>query len=138
MDKQENKFSFEDRFRFGKNWRRFHSVLNEDRINIAVKSIKDSLNVDDLNGSSFLDIGSGTGLFSLAAKRLGARVHSFDYDIDSVECTKLLKDRFYQNDDNWQIEQGSVLDKKYVKSLGQFDIVYSWGFYIIPEICGKH
>ena len=30
-----------------------------------------------------LDIGSGSGLFSLAARRLGARVHSFDYDTDS-------------------------------------------------------
>lgn len=28
---------------------------------------------------------------------------------------------------NWQIEQGSVLDREYLESLGQFDIVYSWG-----------
>ena len=85
------------------------------------------LRVDTLAGRSFLDIGSGSGLFSLAARRLGARVVSFDFDPKSVACTRELRRRFFPDDADWRIEEGSVLDAGYVESLGRFDIVYSWG-----------
>ena len=65
------------RFRFGKNWSRFLSVLDYRRIFEAEKSLKETLGVEDLTGESFLDIGSGSGLFSLVAQRIGACVHSF-------------------------------------------------------------
>lgn len=116
-----------DRFEFGENWKRFLSVLNDERIAEAEKSLKEMLEVENLQGKSFLDIGSGSGLFSLAAHRLGAKVYSFDYDPQSVACTQELKRRYFTDDANWTIEQGSVLDVEYLKSLGQFDIVYSWG-----------
>lgn len=80
-----------------------------------------------LDGLSFLDIGSGSGLFSLAARRLGATVHSFDYDPNSVKSTAALRDRFFEGDLGWTLEQGSILNRDYVKSLGTHDIVYSWG-----------
>jgi 2-polyprenyl-3-methyl-5-hydroxy-6-metoxy-1,4-benzoquinol methylase len=116
------------RFRFGKNWGRFLRVLDDERIAQAERSLTEMLEVTDLRGCSFLDVGSGSGLFSLAAKRLGAtRVHSFDYDADSVACTRELKRRFYAGEVAWTIEQGSVLDESYLQSLGTFDIVYSWG-----------
>jgi len=115
------------RFKFGKNWLRFLSVLNQGRISGAEKSLKDMLEVDNLNGKSFLDIGSGSGLFSLAARRLGAIVFSFDCDSLCVACTKELKRRYYHDDENWKIEEGSVLDKTYLSRLGEYDIVYSWG-----------
>jgi 2-polyprenyl-3-methyl-5-hydroxy-6-metoxy-1,4-benzoquinol methylase len=115
------------RFEFGKNWVRFLGVLNNERIAEAEKSLKKMLEVDNLAGNSFLDIGSGSGLFSLAARRLGARVHSFDCDPQSVECTVELRRRFFSQDTNWIIEEGSVLDQGYIESLGVFDIVYSWG-----------
>ena len=79
------------RFAFGANWARFLSVLDEDRIVEAEKSLQTMLEVQDLKGKTFLDIGSGSGLFSLAARRLGASVHSFDYDPQSVACTAELK-----------------------------------------------
>jgi 2-polyprenyl-6-hydroxyphenyl methylase/3-demethylubiquinone-9 3-methyltransferase len=85
------------------------------------------LEANSLAGTSFLDIGSGSGLFSLAARRLGARVHSFDYDPNSVGCTEELKHRYYADDDLWTIESGSALDAAYIESLGKFDVVYSWG-----------
>jgi 2-polyprenyl-3-methyl-5-hydroxy-6-metoxy-1,4-benzoquinol methylase len=116
-----------ERFAFGDNWARFLQVLDEQRIQQAVDSLKTMLEVEDLHGKSFLDIGSGSGLFSLATKRLGAKVFSFDYDPQSVACTKELKRRYFENDNDWQIQTGSVLDKDYLKSLGKFDIVYSWG-----------
>lgn len=85
------------------------------------------LGVDTLDGKRFLDIGSGSGLFSLAARRLGAQVHSFDYDPQSVACTTELKRRYFSNDTAWTIEEGSALDAAYINRLGQFDVVYSWG-----------
>ncbi len=116
-----------DRFEFGKNWQRFLSVLNSDRIAEAKASLQQMLEVESLQGKTFLDIGSGSGLFSLAARQLGAKVHSFDYDPQSVACTQELKRRYFPDDNNWVVVQNSVLDADYVKSLGQFDIVYSWG-----------
>jgi 2-polyprenyl-3-methyl-5-hydroxy-6-metoxy-1,4-benzoquinol methylase len=116
-----------ERFAFGENWARFLKVLDEQRIQQAVDSLKMMLEVDNLNGKSFLDIGSGSGLFSLAAKRLGAKVFSFDYDPRSVACTMELKRRYFENDNDWEVQTGSVLNKKYLNSLGKFDIVYSWG-----------
>jgi 2-polyprenyl-6-hydroxyphenyl methylase/3-demethylubiquinone-9 3-methyltransferase len=116
-----------ERFAFGANWSRFLSVLNEDRIRRAERSLQDMLEVETLDGKLFLDIGSGSGLFSLAARRLGASVHSFDYDGQSVACTTELRRRFFPDDPQWKIENGSVLDRDYLASLGTFDVVYSWG-----------
>ena len=115
------------RFEFGQNWRRFLSVIDGQRIFIAEQSLRDMLEVDTLDGKSFLDIGSGSGLFSLAARNLGARVHAFDYDAEAVVCTSELKRRFRSDDILWTIEEGSVLDAEYLASLGTFDIVYAWG-----------
>ncbi|HMQ03359.1 MAG TPA: class I SAM-dependent methyltransferase [Pyrinomonadaceae bacterium] len=115
------------RFGFGKNWAAFLGVLDDDRIERAERSLSEMLETDDLSGRTFLDIGSGSGLFSLAARRLGATVFSFDFDTDSVACAIELRRRYFPDDDSWSVEQGSVLDDAYMASLGQFDIVYSWG-----------
>lgn len=115
------------RFEFGKNWKSFLSVLDDERIHEAERSLNEMLEVSDLTGKSFLDIGSGSGLFSLAARRMGAKVYSFDYDPQSVACTSELRRRYSQEDSNWSIEEGSVLETGYLKSLGKFDVIYSWG-----------
>ena len=115
------------RFEFGRNWSAFLSVLDDERIAIAESSLKRALEVEDLRGKTFIDIGCGSGLFSLAAVRLGARVHSFDYDTHSVACTAELKRRYFPDRADWIIEQASALDQDYLKKLGQFDFVYSWG-----------
>jgi 2-polyprenyl-6-hydroxyphenyl methylase/3-demethylubiquinone-9 3-methyltransferase len=116
-----------ERFGFGANWAQFLSVLNEERIEEAKSSLRRMLNVESLDGKTFLDVGSGSGLFSLAARLLGAKVHSFDYDPQSVACTAELKQRYFAGDDDWLVEPGSVLDRQYLSRLGQFDVVYSWG-----------
>src|ERR1700681_2618763 len=116
-----------ERFEFGKNWARFLSVLTESQIQSAVQSLETMLGGTDLTGRTFVDVGSGSGLFSLAARRLGARVHSFDYDPHSVACTQELRRRYYPDDPQWRVEEGSALDAEYMASLGKFDIVYSWG-----------
>lgn len=116
-----------ERFRFGENWQRFLTTLDEGRIAIAEESLRNRLEVSDLRGKRFLDIGSGSGLFSLAARRLGAQVVSFDFDPQSVASTAELKRRYFADDADWQILEGSVLDRLFLESLGTFDVVYSWG-----------
>lgn len=117
----------EDRFGFGENWTNFLELLDDQRIAEAEQSLLHYLKVDDLAGQNFLDIGSGSGLFSLAARRLGANVTSFDFDPQSVACTRELKRRYFENDDQWRVSSGSALDRPFLEQLGKFDIVYSWG-----------
>ena len=121
------------RFGFGANWARFLQHLDASRIQAAERSLLQMLGLPSLQGLRFLDAGSGSGLFSLAARRLDATVHSFDFDPQSVACTRALRERHAaergeQADDTvWRVEEGSVLDSAYLAGLGRFDIVYSWG-----------
>ena len=96
----------EARFEFGANWRRFLATVDEERIAEAMESLRSMLAVEHLEGRRFLDIGCGSGLFSLAARRLGADVRSFDFDAESVACTRELKRRYRAEDDGWTIEAG--------------------------------
>lgn len=116
------------RFAFGENWQRFLSVLDEDRIRTAESSLREMLRVGDLRDRTFLDVGCGSGLFSLAARRLGAEVTSFDRDAQSIACTTELRRRFGSGDDSsWKIQSGDVLDAPFLAALGQWDVVYAWG-----------
>ena len=117
-----------DRFAFGENWTRFARLLDASRIAEAESSLASMLGVDDLGGRSFLDVGSGSGLFSLAAARLGARrIHSFDYDADSVACTAAVRARFFPDMEDWHVERGDITSADYCAGLGAFDVVYAWG-----------
>lgn len=115
------------RFEFGKNWGQFLALLDEERIRTAGRSLQEMVPDLDFKEASFLDLGSGSGLFSLAARRLGARVSSLDIDPLSVSCTRELKNRFFPEDPGWTVLQGSVLDQDLLRSLGRFSLVYSWG-----------
>lgn len=115
------------RFAFGPNWAKFLQIIDEKRILQATSSLQSMLEVDNLEGKSFLDIGCGSGLFSLSAMRMGARVVSFDYDPESVACTNELKRRYCPDESQWIVKEGSALDAAFLQTLGKFDIVYSWG-----------
>ena len=116
------------RFKFGKNWRKFLENLSDDQIIEAQQSVVDTLELASFEGKTFIDVGSGSGLFSLSAMRLNAaQVHSFDYDPDSVACARELKRKYYPGDARWTIEQGDALDSEFINSLGEWDVVYSWG-----------
>jgi 2-polyprenyl-6-hydroxyphenyl methylase/3-demethylubiquinone-9 3-methyltransferase len=125
------------RFSFGQNWASFLKRLNQARIAEAEKNLVEFLGEKALAGRAFLDVGSGSGLSSLAARRLGATVTSFDYDSQSVACTEELRRRYMPDDPFWTIEQGSVLDTQYLARLGQFDIIYSWASCTTPVLCGR-
>lgn len=115
-------------FGFGKNWSKFLEHIDPERIEVAQQSITDFLGVKTLRGKSFVDIGCGSGLFSLAALKLGAeRVVSFDVDGDSVRCCQELRQQEH-SPDRWRVIDGSVLDRNFIDSLGgPFDVVYAWG-----------
>lgn len=115
------------RFEFGDNWAKFLRAVDDGKIGIAKNSLQEMLDVGNLERKSFLDVGSGSGLFSLAACQLGARVTSFDYDPRSVACTAELRRRYGADTAVWDVAEGSVLDPGYLQTLGTFDIVYSWG-----------
>lgn len=115
------------RFAFGNNWADFLDSVDQHRIDAAVRSLDELLDGISLAGKTFLDIGSGSGLSSLAAHLAGASVASFDYDLQSVACTETLRARFAKPAVQWTVTQGSVLDAAFMQALGQFDVVYSWG-----------
>jgi 2-polyprenyl-3-methyl-5-hydroxy-6-metoxy-1,4-benzoquinol methylase len=115
------------RFGFGRNWKRYSRGITEDSVKRAEESLKNWLPIHLLNGSRFLDAGCGSGLFSLAARQLGATVHSFDYDPDSVKSTLELRHKWCGEDPAWTVDTGSILDRSFVEGIGKYDIVYAYG-----------
>jgi 2-polyprenyl-3-methyl-5-hydroxy-6-metoxy-1,4-benzoquinol methylase len=116
-----------ERFGFGANWQRYLRDLTPQRITAAVASVSALTGRTDLRRDVFLDAGSGSGLFSLAAHQLGAQVISLDYDAQSVACAAYLRDRFAAGSERWEIRQGSVLDTELLATLPRPTILYSWG-----------
>lgn len=123
-----NEISLKERFSFGRNWLSYSKTIDQTALEKSKASMLAMLQIDNLVGKSFLDIGSGSGLSSLSAQSAGATsVVSFDFDPLSVECTRKTKCQFFPASENWTITRGSVLDRDFMLSLGTFDCVYSWG-----------
>lgn len=116
-----------DAFTFGQNWQRYiRRYLDSQRIEIAATSLKD-LTGDALAGKVFIDVGCGSGLFSLCAHRAGAaRVISVDVDPDSVKACLALR-RSLGDPPAWEVIEGSILDPELVARLPIGDVVYAWG-----------
>jgi 2-polyprenyl-3-methyl-5-hydroxy-6-metoxy-1,4-benzoquinol methylase len=115
-------------FSFGRNWQDFVSrYLTPERESIAIRSLTDFLEQQDLRGLSFLDIGCGSGLFSLAAVRLGAqKIVSLDVDPFSYDCTQSLR-QTAGSPSSWQVIRGSILDNQCASRIEPANIVYAWG-----------
>ncbi len=115
-------------FSFGRNWQQFNAqYLTPERIQLVQKSLQSFLGVQDLSGKTFLDIGAGSGIVSVAAHRLKAKeVISFDYDPQSVACNQMMREK-EGSPANWHVSEGSILDDAFVATLPKADIVYSWG-----------
>lgn len=114
-------------FSFGENWKNYLDTVTEDEVHSAKRDIEEWLGNGFVSGKTVVDIGSGSGIHSLAFYLLGAkRIYSFDADPSSVEATKRLRTKF-ESPGRWTVSHGSILDKEFLQSLGQFDIAYSWG-----------
>lgn len=116
-----------ERFQFGQNWRNYLSLVDQTKIDAAKQSLCDMLELSSLAGLRFLDLGSGSGIFSLAAHQLGAKVTSFDFDPNSVECCEILKQKYAPNQKSWTVLRGSILDTEFLNKLERYEIVYAWG-----------
>ena len=115
-----------DRFEFGKNWEQFSGLVDETRIADASNRLASLLRSNDLSGRSFLDIGCGSGLHSLAALRMGAaRVVAIDLDPHSVATTRAVLERFAPGQQAL-VKEMSAFDLA-SRPFGEFDVVYSWG-----------
>lgn len=116
----------ENHYEFGANWKDYLKNLDEAAIVQATKDFAILVPEELVRGKSFIDIGSGSGLHSLAAIRLGARmVLAVDIDPDSVEATWTTLGK-HAPDASFRAIQKSILDPD-ARSLGKFDVVYSWG-----------
>lgn len=117
------------RFGFGRNWRSYvASALNQERVCAAKESLCRLYKLNTFAGKTFLDIGCGSGLPSLAACLLGAEaVVSFDYDVESVHTSRRVRGMWNVSPERWQIVQGSILDDEFLTKIDRSDLVYSWG-----------
>jgi SAM-dependent methyltransferase len=116
------------RFGFGRNWQRYlDRSFSPDRLEIARRHLLRFLGQETLAGLRVLDIGSGSGINSLAALEAGAaEVVSFDFDANAVAATRRLHET-KGRPAAWSVRQGSILDEAFCAGLGRFDLVYAWG-----------
>ncbi len=114
-------------FDFGKNWQEFsEDSLDDERFLEVQKSVGDLVGVERIENKTFLDIGCGSGIFAISAKKLGAsKVVGFDVLKSSVESAKANKDKFAKDESIDFFEQ-SILKEGY-DQFGKFDVIYSWG-----------
>ncbi|HZU75569.1 MAG TPA: methyltransferase, partial [Dehalococcoidia bacterium] len=114
-------------FSFGENWSKYLAGLNETKVASAEASLRRSFAGADFAGKRFIDVGSGSGLFSWCALRLGAAsVLSIDADPNSVACAQRLRAARTPGSD-WTVVRGSILERALVESLTPAPLVYSWG-----------
>ena len=112
------------RYKFGENWASYSKIIEKDAIESAMNNL--GFLVGSIKDKSFLDIGSGSEIHSLAAYKMGAKfIESVDYDKNSVSTTEnVLKKR--TNNNNWNVHFGDIVTMDGFTD-ETFDVVYSWG-----------
>lgn len=113
-------------FNFGENWQDYsQKYLTEKQLKEAEVSLTSLVGRDKIKNKSFLDIGSGSGIFSIAASRLGASsVVGIDISPESVEAAEKNAKKYAARA---KFICGSILKAKKLKKLGKSEVVYSWG-----------
>lgn len=125
-------------FWFGRNWKNYvKRVVNERVIeeakNSLLKYVPNNVNAFEFyKDKVFIDVGCGSGIFSLAACLLGCKeVISFDIQQESLEALNILREKYsymIPGEVKWKAFVGDILDDDLVKNLYEKgDIVYSWG-----------
>ena len=118
--------NLESHFAFGKNWASYSALIDAPQIEEAKKGLLKLVPEQELKGRSFLDIGCGAGLHTLAAALLGVdRALAIDIDPDSVSTSREVLSRHHVAAP-CRVERLSVFDLDPARQ-GTFDIVYSWG-----------
>jgi len=118
-----------ERFAFGKNWAAYCENLQPEDYFSAKESLEKLL--PDIKNKSFLDVGCGSGLFSIAASGFGASsVLGVDVDPECILTSKELIEKTAQWDpnikkDKIEFKVESILNENI--DLPKHDVVYSWG-----------
>jgi 2-polyprenyl-3-methyl-5-hydroxy-6-metoxy-1,4-benzoquinol methylase len=115
-------------FDFGSNWDEFsRRRIDRQRLALACESLQALLQKENLTGKSFLDVGCGSGLFSIAAHQLGAvNVIGIDVNPRCIEISQANRDSMVPGAPI-QFCVASALDPDQLERLGSFDLVYAWG-----------
>jgi len=115
-------------FDFGSNWEEFSKQrVDRRRLELACESLQSLLDKKHFIGKSFLDVGCGSGLFSIAAYQLGAtKVVGIDVNPRCVETSKANRDLLAAGS-SIKFHVVSALEPRELKGLGNFDFVYAWG-----------
>ena len=118
----------EGTFDFGANWDAFSDrLMAEGCLHVAMESLQKLLQRESLDGASVADVGCGSGLFSLAAAKLGAgRVVGLDINPLCIEVCGRNKTRLAPSAPV-SFHRASVLSPKELAPFGTFDLVYAWG-----------
>ena len=97
-------------FDFGANWEEFSKRrVDQQRLGTACQSLQSLLENESLAGKSFLDVGCGSGLFSIAAHRLGGiqKIAFVATKLDQVLPLRI--ERNWPNcSGQWSINGGSI------------------------------
>ena len=110
-------------FKFGENWKDFSNLINKERLQEAINSLTKLTKKKNLKNLSFLDIGCGSGLSSLAAIKLNCKkIYAIDQDEESIQTTKINLKRFRSKRVKVEKKDLFLLNEK-----EKYDIVYSWG-----------
>lgn len=112
-------------FDFGKNWQKFSNTVTDKDFEVAKQSLKGLFGKNGLQRKNFIDVGCGSGLFSIAAKQLGAKkTVGIDILPSSIQCSQDNATKYNVSDVDFHLK--SALDPS-INELGGFDIVYAWG-----------
>ncbi|MBI3255631.1 MAG: class I SAM-dependent methyltransferase [Candidatus Andersenbacteria bacterium] len=116
----------QDHFNFGKNWLAYSThAFDSQAFQSAQASLRELIGEPGIAGKTFLDIGSGSGIFALAAQSLGAwQVKGLDISPESVRAA--VGNARNLDIDEVEFVHGSILSVP-LAPLGTYDIVYSWG-----------
>jgi len=115
-------------FDFGSNWAEFSKRhVDCQRLEMACESLRGLLEREKLEGKSFLDVGCGSGLFSIAAHQLGAtKVIGIDVNPRCVETSCANRDHLAPG--SWvEFYVASALEPAQLTRFRNFDLVYAWG-----------
>ncbi len=113
-------------FEFGRNWSEFSGLIDDARVRQAVEGLERLAGPGTIAGKTFLDIGCGSGIHSLAALQLGAsRVLAVDLDPQSAATARQVLSRFAPHT-LWEVREQSVFALDPAQT-GVFDVVYAWG-----------
>lgn len=113
-------------FEFGENWEAYSKDIDSERIASAEAGLLALLPAAQIAGRTFLDIGCGSGLHSLAALNVGAKfVTAIDIDPTSVSTAKATLTKHGESQE-FRCLVGNVFDPPFDEG-EKFDIVYSWG-----------